>query len=76
MKGMQRVALVTGAGKGLGKAYCLMLAERGYAVVVNNRSHPGVPSFAEAVVTEIAAKGGGEFRITVTPRNWCSHSPG
>lgn len=55
---MQRVAIVTGAGKGLGKAYCLMLASRGYAVVVNNRTHPGVPSSAEAVVAEIVAKGG------------------
>jgi len=54
---MQRVAIVTGAGKGLGKAYCLMLADRGYAVVVNNRIHPGVPSSAEAVVEEITAKG-------------------
>jgi NAD(P)-dependent dehydrogenase (short-subunit alcohol dehydrogenase family) len=42
----------------LGKAYCLMLAERGYAVVVNNRTPPGVPSSAEAVVAEIVAKGG------------------
>jgi NAD(P)-dependent dehydrogenase (short-subunit alcohol dehydrogenase family) len=55
---MQRVAIVTGAGKGLGKAYCLMLADRGYAVVVNNRIHPGIPSSAEAVVEEITAKGG------------------
>ena len=55
---MQRAAIVTGAGKGLGKAYCLMLAQRGYGVVVNNRTHPGQPSSAEAVVAEIVAKGG------------------
>ena len=58
MTGEKRVAIVTGAGKGLGKAYSLMLAGRGYAVVVNNRAHPGVPSSAQAVVDEIIARGG------------------
>ena len=53
-----RVAAVTGAGKGLGKAYALWLAEHGCAVVVNNRAHAGVPSSARAVVEEIVAAGG------------------
>jgi NAD(P)-dependent dehydrogenase (short-subunit alcohol dehydrogenase family) len=35
-----------------------MLASKGYALVVNNRTHPGVPSSAQAVVDEIVAKGG------------------
>ena len=53
-----RVATVTGAGKGLGKAYALWLAQHGCAVVVNNRTHPGTPSSAQAVVDEIVAAGG------------------
>lgn len=53
-----QVAIVTGAGSGLGKAYALWLAARGAAVVVNNRKHAGQPSSAAAVVAEIVARGG------------------
>jgi len=52
-----RVAAVTGAGKGLGKAYALWLARQGCSVVVNNRTHPGVPSSAQALVDQIVAEG-------------------
>ncbi len=31
-----RVAVITGAGGGLGRAYCLALAARGAAIVVND----------------------------------------
>ena len=49
-----RVAVVTGAGRGLGRAYALALAGGGARVVVNNRSAEP----AEAVVAEIDAAGG------------------
>lgn len=54
-----RVIVVTGAGRGLGRAYALDLAARGACVVVNTRARPaGEPGSAEAVVAEIEARGG------------------
>lgn len=51
----QRVAIITGASKGIGKALALRLAKDGLAVVVNYASSQ---SAADDVVREIEAAGG------------------
>jgi NAD(P)-dependent dehydrogenase (short-subunit alcohol dehydrogenase family)/acyl dehydratase len=59
-----RVAVVTGAGAGLGRTYALELARRGAAVVVNDLggardgTGAGSSSPADQVVAEIRAAGG------------------
>ena len=54
-----RAVVVSGAGKGLGRAYAETLAARGAGVLVNNRSHAGdgVPA-AEQVAQAIRDAGG------------------
>jgi len=59
----QRVAIVTGAGGGLGRSHALALAQRGARVVVNDlggsvQGQGGDQAAAQQVVNEIIAAGG------------------
>lgn len=51
----EKVVLVTGGSRGLGRATCLLLAQRGYRIVINYAARADA---AEAVKKEIEAGGG------------------
>jgi NAD(P)-dependent dehydrogenase (short-subunit alcohol dehydrogenase family) len=57
-----RVAIVTGAGGGLGRAHALYLAKQGARVVVNDLALPA----AEQVALEIVANGGEALAIAAS----------
>lgn len=66
-----RVAVITGAGRGLGRAYALLLAARGARIVVNDTgAAPGGEGMdvgpAEEVVREIEAAGGDAVACTAS----------
>ncbi len=70
-----RVAIVTGGGRGIGREYCLMLAEEGAKVVVNDlggaRDGTGADlSAAAQVVAEIKAAGGEAVANGADVSNW------
>ena len=56
----EKVAIVTGAGQGIGKGIALVLAKRGVKVVCTGRR----PEPIEATVAEIKAEGGEGFAMT------------
>ena len=66
-----RVAIVTGAGQGLGRAHALALGSHGARVVVNDLAGAdGVSTNAEAVAAEIRQSGGEAVANGANVANW------
>ena len=68
-----RVAVVTGAGRGIGREHALMLAEQGARVIVNDlggdeAGHGADLTPAQEVVADIEAMGG--ERLPLTGPTW------
>jgi NAD(P)-dependent dehydrogenase (short-subunit alcohol dehydrogenase family) len=56
--GSERVAIVTGGGRGIGRSYAVFLAAQGLRMVVNSATVEDEGSSAEQVVREIQSLGG------------------
>lgn len=72
-----RVAIVTGAGGGLGRLHALALAERGAKVLVNDLGGAvdgsgGSATAAERVVAEIKARGGEAIANGASVTDWAA----
>lgn len=63
-----KVAIVTGAGKGLGRAFAIELGDRGAAVIVNDiaQDDSGSTYLAATVADEIIARGGRAMASTAS----------
>ena len=60
MKNNNKVALITGASRGIGRAIAENLAKDGFYVVINYRSND---ELAKEVLTKIEENGGKEFTV-------------
>jgi NAD(P)-dependent dehydrogenase (short-subunit alcohol dehydrogenase family) len=67
-----KVAIVTGAGGGLGRSHALALAAEGATVIVNNRISRDGPPSAELVADEIGALGGRALADTASVGDWAA----
>jgi NAD(P)-dependent dehydrogenase (short-subunit alcohol dehydrogenase family) len=69
-----KVAIVTGAGGGLGRSHALALADEGATVIVNNRVSAARAgrSSAEVVAEEISTRGGRALVDTASVADWAA----
>ena len=70
-----KVAIVTGGGRGLGRAHCLELAAAGATVIVNDigaglHGEEGADAPADSVVVEITKGGGSAFADFTSVTDW------
>jgi 3-oxoacyl-[acyl-carrier protein] reductase len=71
LEGMEaKVAIITGAGRGLGRSEALEYARQGAKVIVNDFAPPGAENPADTVVEEIRDAGGDAVAHTGDVADW------